>query len=296
MLRGGSQTPGLPVAVDPGRRLRGASRGHGRRSTSPPFAPPAAVFCRPAGQGPRRDRPADRGGPGRHEDRGHRPGRRRRRSWCAAGWPTPREDYAGHPGRHRPSRGGRGAPRRGSEAPVGVGMPGTISPATGRVKNANSTWLNGRPLHEDLERRLGRAGAPGQRRQLLRAVRGAGRRGGGRAGGLRRDPGHGHRAAGSWSTATSSTGPNAMAGEWGHNPLPWPSAEEWPGPPCYCGRTGCVELFLSGPGLAREHQLRDRARRGEAAEIARRPRGATRRAGAPSRPTRTGWPAAWPWS
>ena len=49
------------------------------------------------------------------------------------------------------------------------------------------------------------------------------------------------------------TGRNAIAGEWGHNPLPWPAAGEWPGPPCYCGKTGCIETFLSGPGLAREH-------------------------------------------
>jgi predicted NBD/HSP70 family sugar kinase len=50
------------------------------------------------------------------------------------------------------------------------------------------------------------------------------------------------------------TGPNAIAGEWGHNPLPWPAPEEWPGPACYCGRSGCIETFLSGPGLARDHR------------------------------------------
>jgi predicted NBD/HSP70 family sugar kinase len=50
------------------------------------------------------------------------------------------------------------------------------------------------------------------------------------------------------------TGPNAIAGEWGHNPLPWPQPGEWPGPPCYCGKTGCIETFLSGPGLARDHR------------------------------------------
>ncbi|HXY38820.1 MAG TPA: ROK family protein, partial [Vicinamibacteria bacterium] len=75
------------------------------------------------------------------------------------------------------------------------------------------------------------------------------------------------------------TGPNAIAGEWGHNPLPWPDHEEWPGPPCYCGKTGCVETFLSGPGLARDYQQRTgealgaveiaaRAARGEAAAVA----------------------------
>src|SRR6185295_15549184 len=50
------------------------------------------------------------------------------------------------------------------------------------------------------------------------------------------------------------TGPNAIAGEWGHNPMPWPQAGEWPGAPCYCGKTGCIETFLSGPGLARDHR------------------------------------------
>ena len=75
------------------------------------------------------------------------------------------------------------------------------------------------------------------------------------------------------------TGPNAIAGEWGHNPLPWPDRDEWPGPPCYCGKTGCVETFLSGPGLARDYEKRtgqaldavavaERAARGEAAAVA----------------------------
>ena len=146
----------------------------------------------------------------------------------------------------------REAGQRGS---VGIGMPGTISPATGRVKNANSTWLNGRPLHEDLERRLARPvrlandancfalseasdGAGASARVVFGVILGTGT-----GGGLVVD-------------GRVLTGPNAIAGEWGHNALPWPRADEWPGPSCYCGRTGCVETFLSGPGLSRAHERR----------------------------------------
>jgi len=67
-------------------------------------------------------------------------------------------------------------------------------------------------------------------------------------------------------------GPNAVAGEWGHNPMPWPREGEWPGPPCYCGKTGCLETFLSGPGLARDHE-RTTGERLEAAEVSRRAAG-----------------------
>ena len=137
-------------------------------------------------------------------------------------------------------------------ATVGIGMPGVISPATGLVKNANSTWLNGRPLKEDLTRILGRGvrlandancfalseatdGAGAGCHTVFGAIVGTG-------------TGGGIVVAGE-----VLTGPNAVAGEWGHNPLPWPDASEWPGPACYCGRTGCIETFLSGPGLMRAH-------------------------------------------
>jgi fructokinase len=140
----------------------------------------------------------------------------------------------------------------GGRARVGIGTPGAVSPATGLVKNANSVWLNGRPLAADLERRLGRPlrlandanclalseardGAAAGARVVFAVIVGTGTGGGiaidGRV----------------W------TGPNAIAGEWGHNPLPWPGAGEWPGPACYCGKTGCIETFLSGPGLARDY-------------------------------------------
>jgi predicted NBD/HSP70 family sugar kinase len=136
---------------------------------------------------------------------------------------------------------------------VGVGTPGAISPATGRIKNANSVCLNGRPLREDLERALGRPIAIANDADcfaLSEAVDGAGAGartvfgvivGTGTGGGIVIDG----RLVG---------GPNAIAGEWGHNPLPWPQDEERPGPACYCGKHGCIETFLSGPGLCADHR------------------------------------------
>lgn len=140
--------------------------------------------------------------------------------------------------------------RRGS---VGVGIPGALSPATGRIKNANSTWLIGEALDRDLAERLARPvrlendancfalseavdGAGAGARSLFGVILGTGV-----GGGLVVD-------------GRLITGLNAIAGEWGHNPLPWPEAAESPGPPCYCGQRGCIETFLSGPGLARDHE------------------------------------------
>jgi fructokinase len=136
---------------------------------------------------------------------------------------------------------------------VGVGMPGVISPATGLVKNANSTWLNGRRLAEDLAARLAQPirlandancfalseatdGAAAGQPIVFGVIIGTGVGGGLVVGGR------------------VVTGANAIAGEWGHNPMPGPTQGEWPGPPCYCGRTGCIETFLSGPGLAGDHE------------------------------------------
>jgi len=136
---------------------------------------------------------------------------------------------------------------------VGVGIPGCLSPATGLVKNANSVWLIGRPLLPDLVAALGRKVRIANDANcfaLSEAVDGAGA---------------GHRVVFGVIVGTGTgggvvadrrvlTGPNGVAGEWGHNPLPWPEPEEWPGPPCYCGKTGCIECFLSGPGLRRDHE------------------------------------------
>jgi fructokinase len=140
----------------------------------------------------------------------------------------------------------------GARASVGIGMPGAISPATGLVKNANSTWLNGRPLDRDLSARLDRPvrlandancfalseasdGAAAGAAVVFGVILGTGCGGGVVV--------HGRVL----------TGPNAIAGEWGHNPLPWPRHAELPGPECYCGKQGCLETFLSGPGLVRDY-------------------------------------------
>jgi len=154
----------------------------------------------------------------------------------------------------------------GQGATVGIGMPGALSPATGLVKNANSTWLNGKPLAEDLSTLLGRPlrfandancfalseasdGAAAGATCVFGVIIGTGTGGGvvinGRV----------------------LTGANAIGGEWGHNPLPRPRPDELPGPACYCGQSGCIETFLSGPGLARDHERATRLAL-EPAEIA----------------------------
>lgn len=139
----------------------------------------------------------------------------------------------------------------GQQCSVGIGIPGAISPATGLVKNANSTRLIGHPLDMDLQRRLGRPvritndancfaiseasdGAAAGASVVFGVIIGTGT-----GGGIVVD-------------GKPLNGPNAIAGEWGHNPLPWPSQEEQESP-CYCGRYGCVETWLSGPGFARDH-------------------------------------------
>jgi len=136
---------------------------------------------------------------------------------------------------------------------VGIGVPGSISPTTGLIRNANSTCLNGKPLKQDLEQLLKRPVAVSNDANcfaLSESTDGA--------------------AAGASSvfaviigTGTGSgmvingrviNGANGIAGEWGHNPLPWPSSAENPGPDCWCGLQGCIETWLSGPGMTRDHQ------------------------------------------
>jgi fructokinase len=140
----------------------------------------------------------------------------------------------------------------GERGSVGVGMPGAVSPATGLVKNANSTWLNGRRLHEDLETRLRRPVRLANDANcfaLSEAVDGAAA-GGPVVFGVILGTGVG---GGLVVHGRVLPGANAIAGEWGHNPLPAPQDDERPGPDCYCGRKGCIETFLSGPGLAADH-------------------------------------------
>jgi fructokinase len=136
-----------------------------------------------------------------------------------------------------------------SRGSVGIGMPGAISPASGLVKNANSTWLNGRRLREDLSARLERPVRLTNDANcfaLSEAVDGAAA-GASVVFGVIVGTGTG---GGVIVNRRVLVGPNAVAGEWGHNPLPWPRDDERPGPACYCGKSGCIETFLSGPGLA----------------------------------------------
>jgi fructokinase len=141
----------------------------------------------------------------------------------------------------------------GERSSVGVGMPGAVSPATGLVKNANSTWLIGQPLAEDLSAALGRPVRLANDANcfaLSEASDGAAA-GAAVAFGVIVGTGTG---GGVVVNGRLLTGPNAIAGEWGHNPLPWPHGDEAPGIACYCGQYGCIETFLSGPGLARDHR------------------------------------------
>jgi fructokinase len=157
-------------------------------------------------------------------------------------------------------------------ASVGIGMPGTISPATGLVKNANSTWLNGKPLARDIMQRLHRdvrLANDANCFALSEAIDGAA------AGqaivfGVIVGTGTGGAIV---ADGRVLVGANAIGGEWGHNPMPWPEPEEWPGPPCYCGRTGCIETFLSGPGMSRDHTSRTGEKLDAAAIAARAIRG-----------------------
>jgi fructokinase len=137
---------------------------------------------------------------------------------------------------------------------VGVGIPGVVSRTTSLVKNANSTWLIGHALQTDLEARLDRPvriandancfalseasdGAAAGASVVFGVIIGTGCGGGVVVNGA------------------VLTGPNAIAGEWGHNPLPWPDEGERPGPECYCGKRGCLESFISGPGFARDYAV-----------------------------------------
>jgi fructokinase len=164
---------------------------------------------------------------------------------------TPRGDYAGTieavaalVEKVETRAGGRGS--------VGVGMPGTMSPATGLVKNANSVWLIGQPLLGDLERRLDRDVRIANDANCFAVSEAADGAGAGAEVVFGVIVGTG-TGAGIVVRGHVLTGPNAVAGEWGHNPLPWPADEERPGPACYCGRHGCIETFLSGPGLAADY-------------------------------------------
>jgi fructokinase len=139
---------------------------------------------------------------------------------------------------------------------VGVGIPGVVSRATGLVKNANSTWLIGQPLRTELESRLARPVRLANDANcftLSEAIDGAGR-GTDSVFGVILGTGVGGGLA---IRQRIHEGPNQIAGEWGHNPLPWMTDEERAAAsPCYCGKTGCVETFLSGPGFEADYARR----------------------------------------
>lgn len=163
----------------------------------------------------------------------------------------------------------------GQRGTVGIGIPGTVSARTGLVKNANTVALNGRPLDRDLGQALARDvrcqndanclalseavdGAGAGRRVVFAAILGTG------------------CGAGIAFDGRPWAGANLVAGEWGHNPLPWPTADEVPGPACWCGKTACIEKWISGTGFADDYaraagvrlkgeQIVARARQGEAA-------------------------------
>jgi len=140
----------------------------------------------------------------------------------------------------------------GARATIGIGTPGALSPSTGLMRNSNSTCLNQQPVKVDLERTLGREVRLANDANcftLSEAVDGAAA-GGASVFGVILGTGVG---GGIVINGKVIDGPNAIAGEWGHNPLPWPEDEERPGAPCYCGKHGCIETFLSGPGLARDY-------------------------------------------
>lgn len=166
---------------------------------------------------------------------------------------TPRGDYAGTVSAVASLVAEAGA------GSIGIGIPGALSQLTGLVKNANSTWLIGRPLKQDLERRLGRAVRLENDANcfaLSEAVDGAGK-GADTVFGVILGTGVG---GGIVHQRSVLKGANAIAGEWGHNPLPLPTGGDLPLPACYCGRAGCIETYLSGPGLSREHEKATGAR------------------------------------
>jgi fructokinase len=166
--------------------------------------------------------------------------------------PTPQQDYLGTV--RTIAALVQGLEREiGARGTVGVGIPGTITAATGLVKNANSTWLNGQPLQRDLSDVLSREvrcandancfaiseatdGVAVGAEVVFGVILGTGCGGG------------------IVVRGALLTGPNGLAGEWGHTALPWPNADEWPGPQCYCGRRGCLETWISGPAFERDFE------------------------------------------
>ncbi|GJE57261.1 MULTISPECIES: ROK family protein [Methylobacterium] len=177
------------------------------------------------------------------------------RTLAARRIPTPRGDYAGSLGAIAGLVASLETEAGIAGGSVGIGMPGAVSPATGLIKNANSTWLIGTPFEADLTQALGRPvriendanclavseandGAGAGAHLVWAAILGTG------------------IGSGIAIDGRPLSGRGRVSGEWGHNPLPWPRDDERPGPACYCGRHGCIETWLSGPALAADHRRR----------------------------------------
>ncbi len=141
-----------------------------------------------------------------------------------------------------------------SPLPVGIGHPGSLSPRSGLLRNANSTCLNGQPFGRDIEARLARPVqlANDANCLALSEIHDGAARGVDSAFCVILGTGVGGAVV---QNGQLQSGCNGLAGEWGHNPLPWPAAEEFPGVACWCGQTGCLETWLSGPGFSRSHTL-----------------------------------------
>ena len=139
-------------------------------------------------------------------------------------------------------------------AGVGIGTPGSMSRTSGLLRGSNSVCMNGKPVKRDLEAHLARPIAMANDANcfaLSEASDGAGR-GADIVFGVILGTGVG---GGIVIYGRVLEGVNGIAGEWGHNPLPWPSGDEVPGPKCFCGRSGCIETYLAGPGMLRDHIL-----------------------------------------
>lgn len=179
--------------------------------------------------------------------------------------PTPSNDY-GATLRQIADLVRAGEAQLGSSGSVGIGTPGSLSVATGLLRGSNSVCLNGQPVKADLEAMLEREIRMTNDANcfaLSESVDGAGQ-GASVVFGVIIGTGVG---GGIVVRGEVLSGPNAIAGEWGHNPLPWPTDAERPGPRCFCGKDGCIETFLSGPGLERDHKAATEERAG-ALEIA----------------------------
>ena len=155
----------------------------------------------------------------------------------------------------------------GMSATVGIGTPGSASPRSGRMRNANSTCLNGQPLQQDLEALLGRPIRMANDANCLAMSEAADGAGAGAEVVFAVILGTGV-GGGIVVRGGLLNGVNGGAGEWGHNPLPLPTADELPLPACYCGRSGCIETWLSGPGMAADHARRHGDTLGAAAIVA----------------------------